>query len=238
MKRINKTIILALGVLMVSCTQSNISSSSSSNSSYETSSSVSENSSSLNNESSSDEKVSSSTQDEQLTSSSSSSIVSEEIDSKFVKHEVYSEGMYAIFNENNVSKATVEYKLSTDTAYKTLDKELIRKETDETVRFDILGLKAGLYDIKVTTSTSEVLEMKNIKVTSYDRSGYAHFGVTKGVGAYNNDGTLKENADVIYVSDENKNTIEYNGQKGLVNIIQNLKNKVVAIRLLGRISRQ
>ena len=54
-----------------------------------------------------------------------------------------------------------------------------------------------------------------MKVEAYDRSGYAHFNYTQGVGAYNDDGTLKDNAIVLYVTDQNKNSVElsYKGIK-------------------------
>lgn len=44
-------------------------------------------------------------------------------------------------------------------------------------------------------------------ITAYDRSGYAHFNYTSGVGAYNDDGTPKANAQIIYVTEATKNTV-------------------------------
>jgi pectate lyase len=91
----------------------------------------------------------------------------------------------------------------------------------------VLGLKAGNYDVKVVGKTSGVsAEVTSIAVSSYDRSGYAHFGTgySGGVGAYNDDGTLKDNAIVVYVNDENKNTVtaKLGGKTytGLVAILQ------------------
>lgn len=41
---------------------------------------------------------------------------------------------------------------------------------------------------------------------AYDRTGFAWVDGTSS-GAYNEDGTLKENADVIYVTPDNKDTV-------------------------------
>ena len=43
-----------------------------------------------------------------------------------------------------------------------------------------------------------------VEVTEHDRSGYAHFNNESGVGAYNNDGTLKSNAVVVYITEEKR----------------------------------
>ena len=79
-------------------------------------------------------------------------------------------------------------------------------------RADVVGLKAGSYQLKVvavngsgqevpaTASETGALEVKN-----YNREGFAHKGVS-GVGAYNDDGTLKEGAKVLYVTKNNFNT--------------------------------
>ena len=40
-------------------------------------------------------------------------------------------------------------------------------------------------------STTAVGTSVELNVISYDRSGYAHFNYTNGVGAYNDNGTLK-----------------------------------------------
>ena len=69
-----------------------------------------------------------------------------------------------------------------------------------------MGLKPGTYTLKVTTKTGTYTQ-SGIEVNAQDRSGYAHYNYTDGVGAYNDDGTLKDNAIVLYVTDENKNTV-------------------------------
>ena len=66
----------------------------------------------------------------------------------------------------------------------------------------------------------------NVDVMEYDRSGYAHFNYNEGVGAYKDDGTLKDNAIVLYVTDATKNTVElkYNGKtvRGIGNILNSV----------------
>ncbi len=122
----------------------------------------------------------------------------------------YAEGIYAIFNETTPTSTTikVEVKKSSDSAYTRIDNSLVRSASTSTARVDVLGLSAGLYDLKVTNSSGEYEERTNIQVSAYDRSGYAHFNKTDGVGAYNDDGTLKNNAVVVYVNDSNKNTVK------------------------------
>ena len=60
----------------------------------------------------------------------------------------------------------------------------------------------------------QVHTRNGIQVYEYDRSGYAHFNYDEGVGAYNNDGTPKDNAIIVYVTEENKNTVEIPGYEG------------------------
>ena len=69
---------------------------------------------------------------------------------------------------------------------------LVRNQGD-VVRIDIPGLPAGQYSMMVNTTQGNYT-WENLTVTAYDRSGYAHFGYTAGVGAYRDDGALKENA--------------------------------------------
>ena len=70
---------------------------------------------------------------------------------------------------------------------------------------------------------------------SHDRSGYAHWNYSSGVGAYNNDGTLKSGVTVIYVNNSNKDTVTYNGKTGLYNIFYSAKPENVVFRFIGTI---
>ena len=139
--------------------------------------------------------------------------------------------------DSNYKEVKAYYKKSTDTIYNQVDKELIRLEYG-IVRIDMLGLSSGIYDVKVITSDNDVITEMGIEVLKHDRSGYAFFDTnTNSIGAYNEDGTLKSNAVVIYVTNETKNTVKYNGKTGLVDILNSLKNVgvPVCIRILDSI---
>lgn len=115
----------------------------------------------------------------------------------------YEEGAYIEVDRIKDTKATdyvVSYKISSSgvTDYKKIDAELVR-DMGGTVRADIVGLTAGSYDIKITAKGFTV--EKTIQVSAYDRSGYAHFKYSKGVGAYDDNGELKNNAVVVYVTE-------------------------------------
>ena len=61
-------------------------------------------------------------------------------------------------------------------------------------------------------SAEETAVSSSLEVRAHDRTGFAHMnrdteGVFEGVGAYRNDGTLKDNAIVIYVTANNAKTI-------------------------------
>ncbi len=99
------------------------------------------------------------------------------------------------------SASAVEYSVQGANDWKTIDSELVR-ESSGSVRADIMGLKKGVYDVRANGKT-----ITGIPVKGYDRSGYAHFNYTEGIGAYKDDGTLKDNALVIYVTEENKDTV-------------------------------
>ncbi len=140
------------------------------------------------------------------------------------------------------ANAKVEYKLHDGvSAYAEADGELIRA-TSGGARADILGLRGGAsYDFKITTGDGAVLTVTNVLVSAYDRSGYAHFNYSEGVGAYNDDGTLKADAVVVYVTEETKNTVtaKIGGKTytGLVEILQNAgkSSAPVNIRIIGTI---
>lgn len=162
------------------------------------------------------------------------------VDSANLISEIYgnNENISLIIN-NDLNGVEVAYKLTNSDTYNKVDSELIRV-VDGKVRCDIVGLKAANYDVKVKVASKEEVK-NNIKVLAYDRSGYAFFG-NDSVGAYNQDGTLKEDALVIYVSNQTKNTVEakINGKTytGLVNILQNVRNSKVpvVIRVLDKIT--
>ncbi len=154
----------------------------------------------------------------------------------------YNEGLYVEFSKINalsLDNYTVSYKNSTSSTYTTVDSQLIRSN-DTTIRVDIVGLIKGNYDVKIDIKDQNITKtISNITVYEADRSGYAHFvSADNAIGAYNDDGSLKDNADIIYVTNETKNTVTYNGKTGLVAILQSLDSykKPVVIRIIGKIT--
>ena len=105
-----------------------------------------------------------------------------------------------------------------DGEYVKLDDELIRhyKTDKDYYRADALGLKEGTYIMKVVPVkdgkevASKALETEEIAVASHDRSGFAFSSDSKyktGSGAYNDDGTLKQDAVVLYVTKDTAKTV-------------------------------
>ncbi|MGM9810713.1 MAG: pectate lyase [Paludibacteraceae bacterium] len=97
--------------------------------------------------------------------------------------------------------------------YTQLDAMLLRNYGSY-MRVDALGLKAGNYQLKIVPVdnsgnevTAEATETGTLTVAAHDRNGFAHFNYSKGVGAYNNDGTLKAGAKVFYVTKNTAKTI-------------------------------
>lgn len=138
-----------------------------------------------------------------------------------------------------------------DSAYKKLDDELIRQYPDYW-RADAPGLKAGKYMFKVeavTDSTTASIVTSTVEVMSYDRSGYGFVNGTSS-GAYNEDGTLKDNAVVLYITENTKDTVSLDvvtGSKGEVTLYTGLQailygfkkgkdSRPLDVRLVGNIT--
>lgn len=136
--------------------------------------------------------------------------------------------------------------------YTKVDEQLVRNYGSYG-RVDVVGLKAGNYSLKIVAVDANGAEMSahgiadNLKVVNYDRQGFAHKGISDGVGAYNNDGTLKAGAKVIYVTKNNfktvkasvsdgKKDIEYSGVGEILKAKQKGTDKTpMAIRFIGEI---
>ena len=133
-----------------------------------------------------------------------------------------------------------------------VDTELIRNYGTY-YRCDILGLKAGDYNIEIY-AVDNGEEVKSSKTSfkqstiAHIREGYAFVNGTSS-GAYNDDGTLKSNARVLYVTNANKDTVTMNVQiskygpepiTGIQNILTALKKGYekdpVCIRFIGNIT--
>ena len=133
--------------------------------------------------------------------------------------------------------------------YTQLDKELVRQYTGYG-RADMVGLKAGRYQFKVVSSKSGEAESDVFTATAHDRSGFAHVGMTGGIGAYKNDGTLKDGAKVIYVTaataktvtttvktgSKDTNTTEATGLQSIIDLYQKgYDTTPLDIRIIGTI---
>ena len=136
--------------------------------------------------------------------------------------------------------------------YTKVDQQLVRNYGSYG-RVDIVGLKAGNYSLKVVAvdasgaETSAYGVADNLKVVNYDRQGFAHKGISDGVGAYNNDGTLKAGAKVLYVTkntfktikaslSDGKKPVEYTGIGDILLAKQKGQDKTpLAVRVIGEI---
>ncbi len=151
-------------------------------------------------------------------------------DSYFVEGKGLSETAYVVWKETKVASAEAYYKKAGTSNYTKVDKELIRDIGGGKARVDILGLSAGTYDIKIVVgSANKEFVCEKVSVNSYDRSGYAHFGYTKGVGAYNDDGTLKSGVKVVYITESTKNSASGG-------VASALKSGNVCVRIIGRVT--
>ncbi len=141
------------------------------------------------------------------------------------------------WKDADANKAKAEYKLSSSNSYIPVDKELIRQISADTARVDILGLKGGAkYDFRITTGGGKIKIITGVEISSHDRSGYAHYNYTGGVGAYNDDGTLKSDATVIYVTEENKNNVDGSG-KSIAEYLASARGnkKPIVVRIIGTV---
>ena len=98
------------------------------------------------------------------------------------------------------------------TTYTKIDGPLVRNYGSY-ARADMVGLIAGTYSMKVVGVDADGNELSangianNLEVTNYQRDGFAFLNRTSGVGAYNNDGSLKNGARVLYVTANTAKTI-------------------------------
>jgi len=132
---------------------------------------------------------------------------------------------------------------------KKIDTQLIRSYGTY-YRADVLGLKAGIYTVKVAPVIAGVEGTGTVTgiltVQAQDRSGFAFEG-GRIPGAYKADGTPKDGAVVLYITQNTKNTISTtitgasaNPCIGLQNILYGIKKgkdtRPFIIRLIGTIT--
>ena len=134
---------------------------------------------------------------------------------------------------------------------KKIDAQLIRQYKSY-YRADVLGLKEGTYSVKVVPVNAEGAEItgantaSNLVVKSYNREGFAHFKYA-GVGAYNNDGTLKAGAKVLYITAKTAKTVSttvntgkqetVTGLQSIIDAYSKGKDKTpIAFRIIGKVN--
>lgn len=137
-----------------------------------------------------------------------------------------------------------------------IDAQLVRQYASY-FRADVLGLKEGTYTVKVVPVNAEGTEIdgantaSSLVVKSYNREGFAHLtesGFDGAVGAYNNDGTLKSNAKVLYITANTAKTVstevvtgksaeKVTGLQAIVDAYQKgLDTTPIAFRIIGKVS--
>ncbi len=144
--------------------------------------------------------------------------------------------------------------------YTKIDDELVRYYGGY-YRADAVGLSAGNYTMKVAPVVGDAeggaVESGTLEVKPYIREGFAfdktssHYNAD-GVGAYKNDGTLKDGAKIVYITDKNKDSVKFNVVTdknkgtvtectGLTEIMSareknNAEDTPLAIRLVGKVT--
>ena len=121
------------------------------------------------------------------------------------------ESAYVEFSTDGSAYYNVYYSTNKSTWTK-IDDQLVRKYGSNKGRADVLGITAGTYYIKVASVASNGKESSNtvsgaLSVKAHDRGGFAHFGWSKGIGAYQNNGTLKSGANILYITKSNAKTV-------------------------------
>lgn len=134
---------------------------------------------------------------------------------------------------------------------KKIDAQLIRQYASY-YRADVLGLEAGTYAVKVVPVNAEGTEIagantaSNLVVKSFNREGFAHFNYS-GVGAYNDNGTLKAGAKVLYITANTAKTVSTTVDTGKPETITGLQSIIdayskgkdttpIAFRIIGKVN--
>ncbi len=246
MKKINVVSIMFVLGLLAACANPSTSSSVSTSSSSNNTSLSNNGSSSLQNSVTSSSSSSSSSVKPSSSSSSnlSSNLLAFDLDGdmetaslKWNKDDMNVERKYRAYIQKDAEK------------YIEIDSELIR-EYDDYYRVDALGLKEGNYRFKIETYQENNLVdsyvSDYVNVISHVREGFAF--KNGAVGAYNMDGTLKDNAVVLYVDNSNKDSItmdvktgsSFEKKVGLLAILNGYKKgketRPLNIRCIGNIT--
>ena len=127
-----------------------------------------------------------------------------------------------------------------DSKYIQLDSELIRQYSSY-FRVDVLGIKEGDYVIKIVPlfdgkeSIEKSVVTSSINIKAHTREGFAFSkdsAMGTASGGYNDDGTIPEDATILYVTADNINTIQ-------ADVITNSKgSKTTCIGLVDILSKR
>ena len=141
--------------------------------------------------------------------------------------------------------------------YTPVDRELARNYGTYG-RADIPGLPAGVYSLKVVPVINgeevadKASEATAMNVRAYDRSGFAHFNFNDGIGAYKDNGELKDDARVIYVTAETAKTVTckvkqsnkdgdgtvFTGLQSIIDAYQKgVETRPLAVRIIGLVKK-
>ncbi len=156
----------------------------------------------------------------------------------------FGSGFESVWGEWSGSGSYNAYCSTDGVNFTKIDSALIRTDGNGNYRVEPLGLKGGMsYTVKVVpvvdnAEKGDAAFTFTAEAKSYDRSGYAFFNTSNTPGAYLADGTLPSNADVIYVNNENKNTVSLYGAKGLKNVLTShaKQSRPLVIRIIGTIN--
>ena len=162
------------------------------------------------------------------------------------------ETFYVKWSKDGACVANVYYRATGASQWTQIDDQLIREYGDH-FRADVLGLAAGTYEVRVVPVNGETegtaMTRTGIQVLAHDRSGFAFINNVV-PGAYKADGTLKDNAQVIYITDQNKESVSFavktasNGNTtastGLQAIIKSVEkgyeDRPLVFRFIGKIT--
>lgn len=146
--------------------------------------------------------------------------------------------------------AYVKKASESDAAFVQLDSELIRQYAGYW-RADAPGLAAGSYVMNIVAVMKDGSRIScktgTLDVKAHDRSGFAFSSKSKygtGSGAYNDDGTLKSNAQVVYVTADTAKTCkavvggkEITGFQSILDAKQkDTTGTPIDFRIIGRVS--
>ena len=167
----------------------------------------------------------------------------------------WQESLYLKWNPfDNAESYNVYVKGGQYPDYTRIDKELVR-DYGTYARADVPGLiAANGYSVKVVPVTggneveSAASEATGINVANYSREGFAHLNY-QGIGADNDNGALKNNAKVLYITAKTAKTVsttvmvgskltEVTGLQSIIDAYQKGTDTTpLAIRIIGKISK-